>query len=181
MRPVVGVMRAVPGVRHFAPPPPAAQHSPPPPPTIRHVPPPPAAPAPPQTELSREWEAAPGEMFPVPSNRGPIQPPPAPLPSTPRPLPNGGRPTLITPPFTEPSPSDRNEWAPTAPPEGDVAPPPPAPSEPEAYYPVGRKTNRGPVASLWNRLSGFARGGRETAPAADTTRLVSHESEVVAD
>ena len=177
-RPVVGVMRAVPGVRRFVPPPAAPArvlHAPAPAPT----PPPTPAPPPPEPRASEPTLSPPPprsyRRVPVDRFAEPVPPAPAPAP---RPLPGGGqRPTLIAPPGIESSPSERRPAPSTPPAEGDAAPPAPAPGgEPEAYYPVGR----GPVASLWNRLStfGFKSNQEPAPPTAAATQLVSHEGVV---
>ncbi|NNJ25021.1 hypothetical protein LzC2_10830 [Planctomycetes bacterium LzC2] len=130
----------------------------------------------PRSELSREWDRMPVDPFAGPPELESATPPPNPTPPTPNPLPGGARrPTRIMSPTPDRSPSDQLIAPPADPAEGAPAPPAPAsaPEDPSAYYPVGK--NRGPMASLWKRVSDFSPLGKKsesTAPA----QLVSHES-----
>lgn len=187
MRPVVGTLRAVPGVNRLMPAPrrPAAEYHFPapsdgpiyevhdepaeitPPPRLR-----------PEPDLSSGWERTPGEI-----DLPPLPADPPPTLDAPRPLPGGGRtPTRLSPP-TDPAgpfadPAEPLSPIPDGPDEGAAAPPAPAPApeDPSAYYPVGR--GRGPMASLWKRVSDLSPLRRR--PAATPTRLVSHEADASA-
>ena len=179
-RPVMTVIRAVPGVRSLAPEPRPPAPSPPPP-SFQAAP-----------EPSGGWDVGP-----TPAPPRAVAPAPAP-----RPVPPGrsGGPTLIAPPPLDFSPSERRAKPrpvaprpvaprpvaprPVAPDASDAVEPPPAPAppaDPEAYYPVGE--GRNPLAALWRSLSNFglrpdAPAAKRTAPAAGAagqTRLVSHE------
>jgi len=172
-RPVTGVLRSVPVLGRFAPAP--KSHRPPPPPAPAIAPPPPSV-GPSVPSPDRRWEPGTGseDPFSAPLEYAPDPPPPSPLPA-PMPRTSGGRqPTLISPPGDR-SPSTRPSLAPS----GGPAPPPPgslsSEDDPRAYYPVGKRRIGGPMASLWQKISGRFGFGSKNGNDASAARLVSHE------
>ena len=161
-RPVLGAVRAIPGVNRLAPAPA------PPPARVLTVPAPWPVPQPAPRAVPRPTPYSEGRTPSPPRPAAPVERSVGPYRSVPRTIePNpAARPT----PVQAPRPAAPR---PTAPLDESTAPPPaPAPQEDaEAYFPV--RGGRGPLASAWDAFTNF--GLRPDRPEPAATRLVAYE------
>ena len=174
-RPVMGAVRAIPGVNRLAPAPA------PPPARVLNVPAPRPAPRPVSQPTPQPVPRA--DPRPTPYAEGWTPSPPRPA----APIERSVGPHRLVPRTIEPNPAARptpvqapRPAAPRSPaPLDESTAPPPAPAPPEdaeAYFPV--RGDRGPLASAWEAFTNF--GLRPDRPEPAATRLVAYERDTPA-